>query len=396
VVGQPRRASLVGLAALFVFVPGASSTAHDLEFTHTVVVVGADGSFRADVSCDLDAIALGVAQGADSRTVVEALEKLSPAELQNRVHHVKEVLLASVVFRFGGVAVVPDVDLPQYGRTHTGDSAIPTILGLDASFVGRVPPEARSVTVAVDRAFPPAYLTVIDERGGDVNHEVLTRGAESDPFPFAPSRTSNGDVASAASTSTSTPVVAPSRLAVALRYFRLGLRHIVPEGPDHILFVLGLFLLSPRPRYLLTQVTAFTVAHTLTLALSSYGVVRLSPSVVEPLIALSIAYVAIENLLTRELTRWRPLVVFLFGLLHGMGFAGVLGELGLPRGDFLLALLSFNFGVEAGQLSVLLAAFFTIGWMRHRAWYRSALTIPLSLVIAVVGLYWALERSVLL
>jgi HupE / UreJ protein len=370
-----------------------SSSAHDLEFTHTVVVIGNDGSFRADVSCDLDAIALGVAQGADSRMVVDELRKLTPRELEARVKRVKDVLLASVLFRFDDDVVLPEVELPQFGKAR--DSPIPTIFGLDASFVGRIPPSARSVTIEVDRAFPPVYLTVMDQRGGDVVHEALTRGEQSDPFPIVPSAGSESDPDRESGPSSRPALVPPGRLAVAVRYFRLGLRHIVPEGNDHILFVLGLFLLSPRPRDLLFQVTAFTVAHTLTLALSSYGVVRLPPGIVEPLIALSIAYVAIENLLTRELTRWRPLVVFLFGLLHGMGFAGVLGELGLPREEFFLALVSFNGGVEAGQLTVLLAAFFTIGWMRHRAWYRSALTIPLSLAIAVVGLYWAVERSIL-
>ncbi len=374
----------LALAALF----GAASPlpAHDLEFTHTVVVLGADGSFRADVSCDLDAIALGVAQGADSRSVAEALQRLPPRELEARVRHVRSVLLASVLFRFDGEILRPDVRLPEFGKTS--DAPIPTVLGLDASFVGRIPRDARSFTVEVDHAFPPAYLTVIDERGGDVSHEVLTRGAESDRFPVA----APADESLASQQPRAAP---PGRLAVALRYFRLGLRHIVPEGPDHILFVLGLFLLSPRPRNLLFQVTAFTVAHTLTLALSSYGVVRLSPDLVEPLIALSIAYVAIENVLTGELTPVRPLVVFLFGLIHGMGFAGALGELGLPHDDFLLALVSFNGGVEAGQLTVVSAAFLTIGWLRHRAWYRHALTVPLSLAIAAVGLYWAIQRSVL-
>ena len=109
-------------------------------------------------------------------------------------------------------------------------------------------------------------------------------------------------------------------------------------------------------------------------------------------IALSIAYVAIENLVTRELKPWRPLVVFLFGLLHGMGFAGVLGELGIPERQFFAALVSFNLGVEAGQLSVLTAAFLTMGWFRGKPWYRARVTIPLSLGIAAMGLYWAATR----
>ncbi|HSF14032.1 MAG TPA: HupE/UreJ family protein [Vicinamibacteria bacterium] len=204
---------------------------------------------------------------------------------------------------------------------------------------------------------------------------MLDRGAESDPIPVeggAPS---------------------PGPIEVSWRYFRLGVSHIVPDGLDHLLFVFGLFLLTPRLGSLLFQVSAFTLAHTLTLALSSYGVVRLAPSVVEPLIAVSIAYVAVENVLTPKLTVWRPLVVFGFGLLHGMGFAGVLGELGLPRRDFLLGLLSFNAGVEAGQLIVLVAAFVIVGSFRNQPWYRSRLTVPLSLVIAAVGLVWTVERA---
>src|SRR5262249_61120351 len=113
-----------------------------------------------------------------------------------------------------------------------------------------------------------------------------------------------------------------------------------PEALDHILFVLGLFRLAPGWRPLLAQVTAFTFPHWVVLGSTMYGVVSLSPRIVEPLIALSVAYVAIENVFTRRLTPWRPVVVFGFGLLHGMGFADALRELRLPRGEFLPALVS--------------------------------------------------------
>ena len=112
----------------------------------------------------------------------------------------------------------------------------------------------------------------------------------------------------------------------------------------------------------------------------------------EPLIALSIAWIAFENVFTDELKWWRPLVVFGFGLLHGLGFAGVLVELGLPRDQYLTALLSFNVGVELGQLAVILLAAASIGIFRKRSWYRTRVTVPLSLLIGVVGLYWAIER----
>jgi hypothetical protein len=156
--------------------------------------------------------------------------------------------------------------------------------------------------------------------------------------------------------------------------------------------VLGLFLLSARLKPLLLQVTSFTIAHSITLGLSMYGIVSLPSRVVEPLIALSIAYVAIENLVTRELKPWRVALVFMFGLLHGLGFAGVLRELGLPRDEFLTALLTFNLGVEGGQLTVIAAALLVVAPVMKKGWYRQRVVIPASLIIAAVGLYWTVAR----
>lgn len=186
--------------------------------------------------------------------------------------------------------------------------------------------------------------------------------------------------------------VRPTRTEIARQYLWLGYTHILPKGLDHILFVLGLFLLSPRLKPLLLQVTAFTVAHSITLGLSIYGVVSLPSRVVEPLIALSIAYVAIENVITRELKPWRLALVFMFGLLHGLGFAGVLRELGLPRSEFLTALLTFNLGVEGGQLTIIGAALFAAAPFMKHGWYRPRVVISASLLIATVGIYWTVAR----
>ena len=186
---------------------------------------------------------------------------------------------------------------------------------------------------------------------------------------------------------------ARSTVAVAWQYLLLGFTHILPLGTDHVLFVLGIFLLSTRVRPVLFQVTAFTIAHTVTLGLSIYGILSLPATVVEPLIALSIAYVAIENVLTTRLRSWRVVVVFGFGLLHGLGFAGALRDLGLPRAQFLTALVGFNLGVELGQLAVIAVAFTLFAsWARHRPWYRRRIVVPASLAIAVVGLLWTVER----
>jgi len=184
----------------------------------------------------------------------------------------------------------------------------------------------------------------------------------------------------------------PTRWTIARQYLLLGYTHILPKGLDHILFVLGLFLLSTRVTPLLWQVTTFTVAHSITLGLSTYGVIALPSRVVEPLIALSIAYVAIENLATRELKPWRLALVFLFGLLHGLGFAGVLRELGLPRGEFLAGLLAFNVGVEGGQLTVIAVAMLLTWRFVNRSWYRRRVVIPASLIIAAIGIYWTVTR----
>jgi hypothetical protein len=187
----------------------------------------------------------------------------------------------------------------------------------------------------------------------------------------------------------------PTTGEVGVQYLILGFEHIVPKGLDHILFVLGLFLLTPQWRPILVQVTAFTIAHSITLASTTYDVVSLPARVVEPLIALSIAYVAIENIVSSKFTPWRPLIVFGFGLLHGMGFAGVLQDLGLPRGEFIAALVSFNIGIELGQIAVIAAAFLAVAlWYRDRPWYRTRFVMPASAAIAAIGLFWTVERIV--
>lgn len=175
-------------------------------------------------------------------------------------------------------------------------------------------------------------------------------------------------------------------------YIMIGFDHIIPLGLDHILFILGIFLLSLRWRPLLAQVTMFTVAHTMTLGLAMSGVIHLPAAIVEPLIALSIAYIAIENLFSKQLAKHRLVLVFAFGLLHGVGFAGALSDFGMPNDAFITALISFNIGVELGQLAVLAIAFSLTVWFMKKPWYRSVIVLPISLSIAVLALYWTIER----
>ncbi|WP_461587969.1 HupE/UreJ family protein [Winogradskyella sp.] len=175
-------------------------------------------------------------------------------------------------------------------------------------------------------------------------------------------------------------------------FVKAGIEHIIPKGLDHILFVLGLFFSSLVFMSLLKQVTAFTLAHTLTLALAALGIMQIPGQIVEPLIALSIVWIAVENCVFKKTNKWRPLVVFGFGLLHGLGFASVLSDYGLPQGSFIPSLIAFNVGVELGQLLVLIIALALVWFFRKKTWYRSYIQIPASIIIALFGLFWFIER----
>jgi hypothetical protein len=184
-----------------------------------------------------------------------------------------------------------------------------------------------------------------------------------------------------------------SRKDVFFIYLELGFTHIIPLGFDHILFIISLFLLSPKLKPIIWQATAFTVAHSITLGLAMFGVIKAPGYIVEPIIALSIVFVAVENIITAELKPTRLLIVFAFGLIHGLGFAGVLKDLGLPEKEFMNALISFNIGVELGQLAIIIAAWFLVGkWFNKKPWYRKYIVNPVSAVIALIALYWTVER----
>jgi hypothetical protein len=274
-----------------------------------------------------------------------------------------------------GRPLVDLIDVAFDGRRAAVDR-VPSPDAADRSLVllrGRIPDQARTVTWSsslIYGAYPVTFL----EDGRAASVQWLSG------FEIATYQLRSG---------------AATASSGFLTYIRLGFTHIVPDGFDHILFVLGLFLLTRRARSVLAQVSAFTVAHSITLGLSLYGVVSLPASVVEPLIALSIAYVAVENLFTAEVRPWRLALVFAFGLLHGLGFADALARLHLPRASFLTTLLAFNAGVELGQLSVIAAAALVL-YALHvpEAAYRRRIVWPASAAIAMTGLFWTAIRLI--
>lgn len=184
-----------------------------------------------------------------------------------------------------------------------------------------------------------------------------------------------------------------SQADATILYMQLGFEHILPLGLDHILFVVSLVLLNPKLKSIFWQATAFTLAHTVTLGLTMYQVIKPLPSIIEPIIALSIVYVALENIFSPKLKGSRIAIVFLFGLIHGMGFANALGELGLPQNAYLTSLLMFNVGVELGQITVILAVYFLmVKWFGGKTYYQKGLVLPISIVIAIIAAFWTVER----
>jgi hydrogenase/urease accessory protein HupE len=185
---------------------------------------------------------------------------------------------------------------------------------------------------------------------------------------------------------------APTQHVISF-YLELGIRHIVPDGLDHILFVVGLCLLSTRLKTILWQATAFTIAHSITLALSLKDIITLPAGIVEPIIALSILFIAVENFLFSELKPWRVIIVFIFGLIHGLGFASSLNEIGLPRNKFITSVISFNAGVEIGQVAIILAVYLLLILpFGKKPWFRKFIVYPISALIALMAAWWTVER----
>jgi hypothetical protein len=342
--------------------------AHEPGLIRVDVDVAASGNVRVHVP--IDPVVVWRAIELDAGRVPTA------APSMDVLHHdrarLERAVRDGVALRAGAVLVTLAVvgsDWHDAGGMTAARIGAPVLVTLD----GQLPAGTRTITWQYDAPATAYPLRVLQPGRDEPRVTWVTPGRPSEALLIEP----------------------PALARVVRLYVWLGVIHIVPRGLDHILFVLSLCLLSPRWRPLLAQVSAFTAAHTLTLAASALGWISWPGRWVEPLIAASIAWVAIKNLRASTLSRTRLAVVFAFGLLHGAGFAGVLGELGLPVGARLLALLSFNAGVEIGQLLVITVALAGMhAVLRWPGRYRGGVVVPASIAIALVGAYWAVERVV--
>jgi len=363
-----------------VFVATTSpAQAHNVNLIYISANFEPDGRYQISVFDDVKARLAGVLPGHLTEQAIQEYLALSPEDRRTREEKFCQMVRRRVKAYFDGQPAACRIDLPE--RYPEGAKSVRDALW-PARFIrlrGTIPPHAASFQLFCSKSFGNVILTLQQADSPPVIQRV-EMGARSDPFPL------------------NRPPPVQSALAVTRSFIALGFTHILPLGWDHIAFVLCLFLLSTHLRPLLWQVTAFTVAHSITLSLAVLHVVSLTSAViahvVEPLIALSIAFVAIENVFTDKLKPRRLAVVFLFGLLHGLGFASVLLRLGIPTGQYLNALASFNVGVELGQLAVIAIATALLVWFQKAAWYRRRIVIPASSLIALIGLVVALQRFI--
>lgn len=378
------RRVLSSLAAILLVLGWASApaAAHEVNPSIADVTVTADRvTFEARINAEawlagVDLSSITNTNDSPQAKQYDALRALEPYELEDRMRQAFPAFAAQFRWKAGDTPLSPE--LTGVTVLEAMDAALPrqTRIVVTAS----LPPDGTPVSLGWAPRFGPLILRQMVEEG------TLPEGVE----PYSGFL----DGAAVSPPLPRTGTVQRSGLQNFLDYMKNGFLHILPKGLDHILFVLGIFFFALNARPLLWQVTAFTIAHTLTLALATLKIVSVPPGVVEPLIAASIAYVGIENVFHRRaLSRTRVAVVFGFGLLHGLGFASILGNIGLSPTHFIASLVAFNIGVELGQLTILTSAWLAIGvWFGHKPWYRARVANPASAAIAIIGLWWMVER----
>lgn len=298
----------------------------------------------------------------------DRLRALIPPGLEAELRAAWPRLAEGFDLRSGTVRLEPVLEDIRIPFVDDPDLARDTTITLSAA----LPPGGDPVTVAWAPAYGPLVLRQVSAGDGAYT-AYLEPGVRSQPIPR------EGALAASAG---------------VVEFVWQGVLHVVPKGLDHALFILALFFFAQRAGPLLWQVAAFTVAHTVTLWLASFGIVAVSPRIVEPLIAASLVYVAVDNIMRPEPGWMRVVPVFGFGLLHGLGLASALSA--LAASPPALGLIGFNLGVEIGQLAVIAAAFLTVGlWFREKPYYRRFVVVPASLMVALIGAYWFVERTVL-
>ncbi len=289
-------------------------------------------------------------------------------------------LRESIRLQLGEHNLTYQVSFPDYAHSPPD---FPTLLNggayLRAYITSELPAaQLGEVTISIRSGERPDFIIAIKE-DEQTNYLVVEPEQSATLYNI----TSSGEVKN----------LTPSIMAVLW----LGYRHVIPKGLDHILFILGLFLMARKWQPLVSQSLIFTLAHSISLGLAASGVFHVQqwPGawLIEPLIAFSIAVIAVENIFYQKAGSRRLIVVFILGLIHGLGFAGSLGALLQKDGSWLITLAAANIGVELAQISLLAVAWcLTIKWWNSKSYNR--FRIGASIIIATIGLWWTIERII--
>ncbi|VAW58752.1 Membrane protein [hydrothermal vent metagenome] len=358
------------------------STADIVKPALVEISVYADGHYRLELRASIEAMISGInssyknTQDSPYAEVYDELRPLQAAQLRERFALFEDELIHEIQLFFDQQRIalqITEINIPEPGYTK-----VPRISLI--VFEGRIDRQVKQLSWYYpvrfsDNAVRVRQIDKVNEKWHWSSWQWLRNDQTSKAFSLEEVFTEQ------------------PAFRVILDYVLAGFEHIIPEGLDHILFILGIFLLSTRLKPLLWQATMFTLAHSITLSLSMFNIISLPASIVEPLIALSIAYIGIENIFAHKLKTSRLALVFAFGLLHGLGFASVLADFGMPHHAYASALIGFNLGVEVGQLTILSGAYFGISiWFKNRQHFHNYVTVPGSVLIGITGLYWTWDR----
>ena len=370
-----RTSNLFFIVAIFLCIKFAPLKAHELSPSILDITVSPK-TVQLKIRFSVEAMLAGLNLSKENDTNLsenaakyDELRNLKPEQIKGRFYDRWPILMKDIMLNQSGREVT--LDFQELSVPEVGNIELTRIshLYLEGELENSEP-----IVFSWSSKFGPIVVRQLGVENGLT--QFLSNGDVSDPiFNFGSSY--------------------DGKFATFFDYIGVGFDHIIPKGWDHIVFVLGLFFFSSKLKPLIWQISAFTFAHTVTLALGSLGYIRIVPEIVEPLIALSIMYISIENIFIKKFTTWRPIVIFAFGMLHGLGFASVLGEFGLPAGFFVPALIGFNVGVELGQLSVVLIAFISLGyWLNKKSFYEKTVALPISAIIGLIGAFWFIERVI--
>ena len=375
------RFALLLSLTLYVVAHVQTSVAHEIQPAVVEIEVASNGALKIDARLNLEAFLANIGAGhadtddAPTAALYDELRQLAPAALARRATAATGSLTGAITLTIDDTVVLLEmasVDVPANSDTSA----------------------ARQSNILLKSVAPAGAETLVWKASSRFGVTALRVRRDGEDRPYYGALID----ANTSSDPVSLDIAAEQSLTdIVVRYVVSGFDHIVPKGLDHILFVIGIFLLSPRLRPLLIQISSFTIAHSITLALGALGILSVPGAIVEPLIAASIVFIALENLATTRLHTWRPIIIFALGLLHGLGFASVFGAFGMPTGDFIAALLAFNVGVELGQLAVIAVCYLTVGFFfGSKPWYRRVIVAPASVAIAAIAIFWVLDRTGLL